>query len=78
MSPRAFFTSCDLTPTAAYSAAGRAGTGIGALAAYAWNARHAGSDWLRSSRLETVGLYWHFVDVVWLGLYPLLYLVGRP
>ena len=52
--------------------------GIGALALYAWNARDAGSDWLRSSRLETVGLYWHFVDVVWLGLYPLLYLVGRP
>jgi cytochrome c oxidase subunit 3 len=24
-----------------------------------------------------VGLYWHFVDVVWIFLYPLLYLVGR-
>ena len=23
------------------------------------------------------GLYWHFVDVVWVFLYPLLYLIGR-
>ncbi len=28
-------------------------------------------------RLEVAGLYWHFVDVVWIFLYPLLYLVGR-
>jgi len=26
---------------------------------------------------ELAGLYWHFVDVVWIFLYPLLYLVGR-
>ena len=26
---------------------------------------------------ELAGLYWHFVDVVWVFLYPLLYLVGR-
>ncbi len=25
--------------------------------------------------VETTGLYWHFVDLVWLFLYPLLYLV---
>jgi cytochrome c oxidase subunit III len=24
-----------------------------------------------------VGLYWHFVDIVWIFLFPLLYLVGR-
>jgi cytochrome c oxidase subunit 3 len=23
-----------------------------------------------------VGLYWHFVDIVWIFLFPLLYLVG--
>lgn len=28
-------------------------------------------------RVEIVGLYWHFVDIVWIFLYPLLYLVGR-
>ncbi len=24
-----------------------------------------------------VALYWSFVDIVWIFLYPLLYLVGR-
>lgn len=28
-------------------------------------------------RLEATGLYWHFVDVVWVFLFPLLYLAGR-
>jgi cytochrome c oxidase subunit 3 len=27
--------------------------------------------------IEITGLYWHFVDIVWLFLYPLLYLVQR-
>lgn len=26
--------------------------------------------------VEVVGLYWHFVDLVWIYLFPLLYLVG--
>jgi len=38
--------------------------------------------WLRpaaehSTEVELVGLYWHFVDVIWIFLFPLLYLVGR-
>jgi cytochrome c oxidase subunit 3 len=27
--------------------------------------------------VEMVGLYWHFVDIVWIFLFPLLYLIGR-
>ena len=27
--------------------------------------------------VELFGLYWHFVDIVWIFLYPLLYLIGR-
>ena len=27
--------------------------------------------------VETVGLYWHFVDIVWIYLFPLLYLIDR-
>ena len=27
--------------------------------------------------VEMLGLYWHFVDLVWIFLFPLLYLVGR-
>ena len=26
--------------------------------------------------VEIVGLYWHFVDIIWIFLFPLLYLVG--
>jgi cytochrome c oxidase subunit 3 len=28
-----------------------------------------------TNMLELTGLYWHFVDVVWIFLFPLLYLV---
>jgi cytochrome c oxidase subunit III len=35
----------------------------------------------RPARLATAvdlaGLYWHFVDIVWVFLFPLFYLVGR-
>jgi cytochrome c oxidase subunit 3 len=27
--------------------------------------------------IEVTGLYWHFVDVIWIFLYPLLYLMDR-
>ena len=27
--------------------------------------------------VEIFGLYWHFVDIVWIFLFPLLYLLGR-
>ncbi|MGZ5095017.1 MAG: cytochrome c oxidase subunit 3 family protein [Burkholderiales bacterium] len=30
-----------------------------------------------SERVEIAGLYWHFVDVIWIFLYPILYLLGR-
>ncbi len=30
-----------------------------------------------STPLEVGGLYWHFVDIVWIFLFPLLYLLGR-
>jgi len=29
------------------------------------------------SPVEMTGLYWHFVDIVWIFLFPLLYLVSR-
>jgi cytochrome c oxidase subunit 3 len=29
------------------------------------------------SPIEVSGLYWHFVDIVWIFLFPLLYLIGR-
>lgn len=34
---------------------------------------HAG----RAGLLENVGLYWHLVDIVWIFLFPLFYLLGN-
>lgn len=28
------------------------------------------------TNVEMIGLYWHFVDIVWVFLFPLLYLIG--
>ncbi len=32
---------------------------------------------LRSPQYEVTALYWHLVDIVWIMLYPLIYLGGR-
>jgi cytochrome c oxidase subunit 3 len=32
---------------------------------------------LTVAALEVTALYWHLVDMVWIFLYPLLYLVSR-
>ena len=29
-----------------------------------------------TNRIEIVGLYWHFVDLVWIFLFPVLYLLN--
>ena len=31
----------------------------------------------RFSFIENVGLYWHLVDMVWIFLFPMFYLIGR-
>jgi cytochrome c oxidase subunit 3 len=33
--------------------------------------------WAAPRRIDVLALYWHFVDVVWIFLYPLIYLVER-
>lgn len=30
------------------------------------------------TKIENTGLFWHFVDLLWLFLFPLLYLAGLP
>jgi cytochrome c oxidase subunit 3 len=32
---------------------------------------------LNPQPIEIIGLYWHFVDVIWVFLFPLLYLIDR-
>jgi cytochrome c oxidase subunit 3 len=51
--------------------------GLGVLAwmlAWAWNGTITKEY---ASPIEISGLYWHFVDIVWIFLFPLLYLIGR-
>lgn len=31
----------------------------------------------RTRRVQSLGLYWHFVDIVWVFLFPALYLIDR-
>jgi cytochrome c oxidase subunit III len=50
--------------------------GMAAVALFARGAARARA-WVHPQRLEALGLYWHFVDVVWVFLYPFLYLVER-
>jgi cytochrome c oxidase subunit 3 len=40
----------------------------------AWKGRFS-PQWF--TPIEMAGLYWHFVDIVWIFLFPLLYLVDR-
>ena len=46
---------------------------LATLLVLAWKG-HFGPD--RYNAVETSGLYWHFVDIVWIFLFPLLYLIG--
>ncbi|MGJ0454260.1 MAG: cytochrome c oxidase subunit 3, partial [Methylocystis sp.] len=31
----------------------------------------------RHNSVRVVGLYWTFIDIIWLILFPLIYLIGR-
>jgi cytochrome c oxidase subunit III len=51
--------------------------GLGILAVLVWHARQGRYGPEYHTPVEVSGLYWHFVDVVWIFLFPLLYLIGR-
>lgn len=46
---------------------------LAVMAALAWRGRFSAASY---TPVEVTGLYWHFVDAVWVFLFPLLYLVG--
>jgi cytochrome c oxidase subunit III len=51
------------------------GVGIFAfLTYYAWKGRYSPEY---HTPIEMGGLYWHFVDIIWIYLFPLLYLIDR-
>jgi cytochrome c oxidase subunit 3 len=47
---------------------------LGVLTIMAWRGRFSPEY---HAPVEITGLYWHFVDIVWIFLFPLLYLLGR-
>jgi cytochrome c oxidase subunit III len=51
--------------------------GIGLLLVLAYQANRGKFSKEYHSYIELTGLYWHFVDIVWIFLFPLLYLVDR-
>jgi cytochrome c oxidase subunit 3 len=51
--------------------------GLGLLAMLVWQARRGRFSPDYYAPVELIGLYWHFVDIVWIFLFPLLYLLGR-
>jgi cytochrome c oxidase subunit 3 len=51
--------------------------GIGLLSVMAFLASRRRFDEHYYTPVELTGLYWHFVDLVWIFLYPLIYLIDR-
>ena len=51
--------------------------GIGLMLWLIFKARAGAFNGDYYTPIEMTGLYWHFVDIVWIFLYPLLYLLGR-
>ena len=51
--------------------------GIGLLFWLMWRANRGEFSAGYVAPIENFGLYWHFVDIVWLFLFPLLYLINR-
>jgi len=49
--------------------------GIAILLILAVRVKHGKYQFQNHNTIEMIGLYWHFVDVVWIFLYPLLYLI---
>ena len=57
-----------------YTAAGiHASHVIAGMVVMAWVSFQAKAN-KELQRVEAVGLYWHFVDLVWIFLFPLLYI----
>ena len=44
------------------------------LITLAWKGRFGPQNFMK---VELTGFYWHFVDIVWVFLFPLLYLINR-
>jgi len=48
---------------------------LGVTGAGYWKSGHHDDRQLLINRVENAGLFWHFVDIVWIFLFPVLYLL---
>lgn len=51
--------------------------GIGLVLVMTWLASRAGFLQEHQNRIEILGLYWHFIDLIWMIVFPTLYLLNR-
>jgi cytochrome c oxidase subunit III len=51
--------------------------GMGIMAFILYNAWKGTYTKEYNTPVDIAGLYWHFVDIVWIYLFPLLYLIDR-
>lgn len=52
-------------------------TGVGLLSGLTWYARRPGFLSRHQNWIEIFGLYWHFIDLMWIMVYTVIYVVGR-
>ena len=52
-------------------------TGVALLLGLTWMASRPGFLSQHQNRIEIYGLYWHFIDLIWIVVFPVLYVVGR-
>ena len=52
-------------------------TGVAILLWMAWEANKAGFLQRHQNRIEIYGLYWHFIDLIWIMVFTIIYTVGR-
>lgn len=71
---RSYFTLYYIT-TGAHAIHVLVGTLV--LSVYAWALFRRRLDATRSHRLEVAALYWHLVDIMWIFIWPLYYLIGK-
>jgi cytochrome c oxidase subunit 3 len=52
--------------------------GIGVMLVMIWLTKRGHFSAAYHNPIEIAGLYWHFVDIVWIFLFPMLYLLRNP
>lgn len=52
-------------------------TGVAILLGLAWQARAAGYLQRHQNRIEIYGLYWHFIDLMWIMVFTIIYVMNR-